>query len=203
MLRQLDHVVLVVRDLASAMADHRRRGFTVTPGGEHADGITHNALITFADGTYLEIVAFRDPARALTHRWWKIAADGGGFADFALLSDDLDADIAALADLLKTPPKEGGRIRPDGVELKWRTASLKPPLPFVIEDLTARELRVPGGAAAEHANGARGIASVVVGAVDIGDAEWRYAALRERGAPKVELRKAERDGLADVRFRSG
>ena len=202
MLRQLDHVVLVVRDLASAMTDHRRRGFTVTPGGEHADGITHNALIAFADGTYLEIVAFRDPARAPTHRWWKIAADGGGFADFALLSDDLNADAAALADVVKTPPKEGGRIRPDGVELKWRTAVLKAPLPFVIEDLTPRDLRVPGGAAADHANGARGIASVVIGAVDIGDAEWRYAALRERGAPQVEIHKAERDGLVDVRFRS-
>jgi glyoxalase-like protein len=202
MLRQLDHVVLVVRDLPAAMTDHRRRGFTVTPGGEHADGVTHNALIPFADGSYLELVAFRDLGRSLTHRWWTIAADGGGFADFALLSDDLAADSAALADLVKSPPKDGGRIRPDGVEIKWRTAILKPPLPFVIEDLTARELRVPGGAAADHANGARGIASVVIGAVDIGDAEWRYAALRERGAPKIELRKAEKDGLVDVRFRS-
>jgi hypothetical protein len=203
MLRQLDHVVLVVRDLASAIADHRRRGFTVTPGGEHADGVTHNALIPFADGSYIELVAFRDLGRSLTHRWWKVAADGGGFADFALLSDDLATDSAALADLVKSPPKEDGRIRPDGVAIKWRTAVLKPPLPFVIEDLTARELRVPGGAAAEHANAATGIASVVVGAVDIGDAEWRYAALRERGAPQVELRKAEKDGVLDVRFRSG
>lgn len=202
MLRQLDHVVLVARDLNSAIADHRRRGFTVTPGGEHADGATHNALITFGDGSYLEIVAFRDIARALTHRWWKIAADGGGLADFALLSDDLAADSTALADLVKTPPKEGGRIRPDGVELKWRTAVLKAPLPFVIQDITARELRVPGGAAAEHANGAQGIASVVIGAVDVADAEWRYATLRERGAPQVEIRKAEKDGLLDVRFRS-
>ena len=202
MLRQLDHVVFVARDLNAATADHRRRGFTVTPGGEHADGVTHNALITFADGSYIELVAFRDLARAVAHRWWKVAADGGGLADFALLSDDLAADAAALADLVKTPPKDGGRIRPDGVELKWRTALLQAPLPFVIQDLTARELRVPGGAAAEHANGATGIAALTVGAVDIADAEWRYAALRERGAPRVELRKAERDGLVDVRFRS-
>jgi hypothetical protein len=202
-LRQLDHVVLVARDLNAAIDDHRRRGFTVTPGGEHADGVTHNALITFADGSYLEIVAFRDLDGAPTHRWWKVAADGGGLADFALLSDDLAADSAALAELVKTPPKDGGRIRPDGVEVRWRTASLKPPLPFLIEDITARELRVPGGASAEHANGATGIASVVIGVVDIGDAEWRYAALRERGAPEVELRKAEKDGVLDVRFRSG
>ena len=202
MLRQLDHVVLVSRDLNSAIADHRRRGFTVTPGGEHADGATHNALIPFADGSYLELVAFHDLSRSLTHRWWRVAADGGGLADFALLSDDLAADSAALVELVKIPPKEGGRIRPDGVEIKWRTAVLKAPLPFVIEDLTARELRVPGGAAAEHANGATGIASVVLGAVDIGDTGWRYAALRERGAPQVELRKAHKDGLLDVRFRS-
>jgi hypothetical protein len=203
MLRQLDHVVLVARDLKTAVADHRRRGFTVTPGGEHADGVTHNALITFADGSYLELVAFRDLNRALTHRWWKVAADGGGLADFALLSDDLAADSAALAELVKTPPKDGGRIRPDGVELKWRTAVLKAPLPFVIEDITARDLRVPGGAASQHANGAIGIASVAVGAIDIGDVEWRYAELRKRGAPQVELRKAEKDGVLDVCFRGG
>jgi len=203
MLRQLDHVVFVVRDLQAAIADYRRRGFTVTPGGEHADGVTHNALVPFVDGSYLELIAFHDLGRSLTHPWWNIAADGGGVADFALLSDDLAADSAALADLVKRPPQEGGRVRPDGVELKWRTAVLKPPLPFVIEDLTPRELRVPGGAATNHANGASGIAAVVVGATNIGDTEWRYAVLRERGAPPIELRKADKDGVLDVRFRSG
>jgi len=203
MLRQLDHVVFVFRDLPAAMDDYRRRGFTVTPGGEHSDRVTHNALIPFADGTYVELVGFRDPSRSLTHRWWRIAANGGGIADFALLSDDIARDAAALTELLEIPPREGGRITPDGVELKWRTAVLKPPLPFIIEDLTPREFRVPGGAAADHANGATGIASVIVGATDLADAEWRYAALRERGAPQVELRAAEKDGPLDVRFRSG
>jgi glyoxalase-like protein len=202
MLRQLDHVVFVARDLQAAIDDHRRRGFTVTPGGEHVNGVTHNALVPFADGSYLELIGFRDLQRARANPWWKVAADGGGFAAFALLSDDLAADAAALGELVMSGPQEGGRTRPDGVELRWRTAALKAPLPFVIEDLTARELRVPGGAAAEHANGAIGIASVALGAVDVGDAEWRYAALRERGAPRVELRKAEKDGIMDVRFRS-
>jgi len=203
MLRQLDHVVYVFRDLQTAIDDHRRRGFTVTPGGEHADGMTHNALIPFADGTYLELVGFHDLSRSQTNRWWKIAADGGGIADFALLSDDIAADTAALADLVKSPPHHGGRTTPDGVVLTWRTAVLKPPLPFIIEDLTPREFRVPGGAAADHANGAMGISSVIVGATDLADAEWRYAALRERGAPQIEIREAKKDGPMDVRFRSG
>jgi hypothetical protein len=106
------------------MDDHRRRGFTVTPGGDHADGLTYNALVPFVDGSYLELVAFRDLDRSLTHRWWRVAAAGGGFADFALLSDDLAADAAALGDLVTRSPQQGGRIRPDGVEIKWRTAVL-------------------------------------------------------------------------------
>ena len=203
MLRQLDHVVFVFRELQSAIDDFRRRGFTVSPGGEHADHITHNALIPFADGTYLELVGFRDLSRAATHRWWNVAANGGGIADFALLSDDIAADTAALADLVKSPAKESGRITPDGVELKWRTAVLKAPLPFIIEDLTPREFRVPSGAAADHANGAIGIALVIIGTTDIADTEWRYASLRERGAPQIEIRRADKDGAIDVRFRAG
>ena len=202
MLRQFDHVVFVFRDLQTAIDDHRRRGFTVTPGGDHADRITHNALIPFADGTYLELVGFRDLNRSQSHRWWNVAADGGGIADFALLSDDIAADTTALAELVKTPPKEGGRLTPNGVELKWCTAVLKAPLPFIIEDLTPREFRVPSGAATDHANGATGIASIVIGATDIADTEWRYASLRERGAPQIEVRKEEKDGVVEVRFRS-
>lgn len=203
MLRQLDHVVYVVRDLSMAIDDHRRRGFTVTPGGEHANGVTHNALVPFVDGSYLELIGFRDLQRAPSNPWWTVAASGGGFAAFALLSDDLAADAAALVELVTSPPQQGGRIRPDGVELRWQTAQLRAPLPFIIEDITSRQLRVPGGAAADHANGASGIASVVLGAIDISDVEWRYAALRERGAPQIELRKADKDAMLDARFRSG
>src|SRR2546428_11532763 len=152
MLRQLDHVVMVVRDLVAAMDDYRRRGFTVTPGGEHADGLTHNALIPFADGSYLELVAFHDLSRALTHRWWKIAADGGGLADFALLSDDLAADTAALGELVAHPPAQGGRTRPDGTQLKWRTAILVPPPPLLIQDPTPPRPRGPRGAPVPHAH---------------------------------------------------
>lgn len=45
MLRQLDHVVLVRTDLKALILD-RRRGFTVEKGGDHAGGLSHNALVT-------------------------------------------------------------------------------------------------------------------------------------------------------------
>jgi hypothetical protein len=41
------------------MADLRDRGFTVTPGGEHATAPVANALVAFDDGAYLELVALR------------------------------------------------------------------------------------------------------------------------------------------------
>jgi hypothetical protein len=201
MIRGLDHVVLVVLDLEAAVAEHIRRGFTVTPGGEHAGGLTHNALVGFQDGSYLELLAFHDVAAAHgKHSWAPVAERGGGWADFALLSNDLRQDVTALGDLVARPPEEGGRQRPDGLGIAWRVARLERPLPFLIEDLTARELRVPGGDAAKHANKTSRIAAIVLGAMDPARVSERYAMLRERGAPETLVRRADRDGLLDVRF---
>ena len=203
MIRGLDHVVLVVLDLAVAVADHRARGFTVTPGGEHAGGLTHNALVGFQDGSYLEIIAFHDLAAARgKHSWAPVAERGGGWADFALSSSDLRQDLAALGDLLARPPEDGGRTRPDGVAIAWRVARLHKPLPFLIQDVTPRELRVPGGDAAKHANGTTGVASIVIGATDPDLVTDRWVKLRARGVSDIEIRRADRDGLIDVRFRS-
>src|SRR5207237_4721491 len=140
-IRGLDHVVLVVLDLDAAAAEHRSRGFTVTAGGEHAGGLTHNALVGFQDGSYLELIAFHDLAAARgKHSWAPVAERGGGWADFALLSGELLSDVKAVGDLVARPPEDGGRTRPDGVKVAWRLARLEKPLPFLIEDLTAREL---------------------------------------------------------------
>ena len=102
---------------------------------------------------------------------------------------------------MSKPPEDGGRTRPDGVKITWRTARLAPPLPFLIQDVTDRELRVPGGAAAAHANGAAGIVRVVVGCTDPVAFRTTYGALRRIGAPAITLQTADRDGVADVIFR--
>lgn len=201
MIRDIDHVIFVVLDLAAAVAEHCERGFTVTPGGEHVGGLTHNALVGFQDGSYLELIAFHDLAAARRkHGWAPVAERGGGWADFALLSNNFRHDVAALSDLVARPPEEGGRLRPDGIAIAWRLARLQEPLPFIIEDLTARELRVPGGDAAKHANKTTGVASIVLGATNPALVTERYAIMRERGAPDLEVRRADRDGLLDVRF---
>ena len=55
----LDHVILVVSDLQIATSQFTQLGFSVIAGGVHSGGLTHNALIPFPDGTYLELLATR------------------------------------------------------------------------------------------------------------------------------------------------
>ena len=199
MIKGLDHVVLVVLDLDAAIAEHRGRGYIVQRGGEHPGGVSHNALIGFADGSYLELFAFHDLKKSRgKHSWAPVAERGGGWADFALLSDDVVTDAAKLGDLLVRPTEPGGRKRPDGVEIGWRVARLRSPLPFLIMDRTPRELRVPSGDATRHPNGVAGVTSVVLGARDVDAVAGAYSRLRERGAPLIDIREAQSDGVIDV-----
>lgn len=69
-------------------------------------------------------------------------------------------------------------MRPDGREVKWRTARQTTfDLPFLCGDLTPREWRVPAGAARLHPNGARGIQRITVAVQDARVSAERYAAL--------------------------
>jgi catechol 2,3-dioxygenase-like lactoylglutathione lyase family enzyme len=178
MIGAIDHLVILVADLAEAVDDYETLGFTVSPGGEHTDGATHNALISFADGTYLELLAFRRDAPE--HRWWRHTSAGAGLIDFALLPDATDAAVAAARarGLPLHGPFAGGRERPDGVRLAWQTALADAPeLPFLCGDVTPRELRVPDGHAWRHTNGVMGIFRVTVAVHNLAVSTARYAAL--------------------------
>ncbi len=182
MISAIDHIVIGVDDLAAAVADYAAAGFTVTPGGQHTGGETHNALISFADGAYLELIAFTDPSRRVEHRWWDKLAGGEGFLDYALRSDGLvaEADRLRQAGLAADGPRDGGRLRPDGQAIAWRTLQPEAPvaaLPFVIEDVTARGLRVPPDPATKHGNGVRAVAGLIVAVDDLDAAIPPYATL--------------------------
>lgn len=178
MIRAIDHIVILVEELEAAIRDYETLGFTVVPGGEHADGASHNALVAFADGSYLELIAFRREAPA--HRWWRHTAVGEGLIDFALLPGAIEEDLAAARarGLVLSGPFAGGRERPDGVRLEWQTAfAEQPELPFLCGDVTPRELRVPSGPATHHHNGVTGIFRVTVAVRDLEASAARYAAL--------------------------
>ncbi len=181
--KAIDHVVVAVHDLTQAITDYRRLGFTVTIGGDHAHRGSHNALITFDDGSYIELIAFKHEPPVKDNTWWDLLQIGEGLVDFALVSDDLLAELEHLSarDFDITGPMEGGRLRKDGIRIAWRVARLNTAgserLPFLIDDITAHDLRVPRGEDAMHTNGILGIAGVTVAVSSNETAEPLYRAL--------------------------
>jgi hypothetical protein len=188
MIDRLDHVVILVSDLAAAIDDYARLGFAVAPGGEHTGGATQNALVCFADSSYLELIAFRRSAP--DHTWWRHTARGEGLIDFALLPSAIEQDIATARGrgLEIAGPFPGGRLRPDGQQLEWQTGrAATPDMPFLCADVTPRALRVPGGELTQHANGAQGVAALHVAVADRAASAARYQALLGR-APEPDGR---------------
>jgi hypothetical protein len=164
-LLKLDHAIIAVADLDPAVEDYRALGFTVIYGGRHASGATHNALICFQDGTYLELLApTGDPAQPGAPDYSPLVLHGEGLVGYALLSTDLTADAEALRSrgVQVGEISEGRRLRKDGIELHWRTATIDGGMsPFLIEDITPRHLRVPDDLTTiTHANGVSGIAKL-------------------------------------------
>ena len=173
MITGIDHIVIAVGSLERAIETWRGLGFTVVEGGKHPYG-SYNALVGFADGSYIELLGFYEESPA--HPWWDLLHErGGGLIDFCLATDDIRADHAAFraggvdcSDLI-----EGGRARPDGYEVKWINCKVDGDwqglIPFIIEDVTPRGERLPREV--DHANGVTGIARVSFATNDVA----RYA----------------------------
>lgn len=190
MIHGIDHIVIISANLDTAIANARKAGFTVVPGGTHADGATHNALIAFADGSYIELISPTENTEGKQHRWFPRLEKGGGLVDMCLFSDDLAADVARIstAGRAYVGPVDNGRARPDGEILKWKGAF--PPgavgetgWPFLIEDVTPRSLRVPEAPdQVQHQNGALGVAGVTVVTHDLQATAADYEAISGRPA---------------------
>lgn len=189
MLNGIDHLVIVVPELDAAIASYRALEFTVVPGGRHPIG-THNALIAFADGSYLELIAFFEPNTQ--HRWYQRLELGGGLIDFCLQTDDLAADAAAFraAGVALADPRPLSRVRPDGYTLRWVLSipeSHGGVAPFLIEDETPRDERVPRATA--HANGVTGIRLVTVAVSDVPSVRRWYE--RVPGAKVIPMERLD------------
>ena len=216
-LPSIDHAVLAVSSLAGAVEAFEAAGFTVMPGGRHGELPTENAIVPFADGSYLELLAARDPVTredwrslstgpgwsrhlrgvsAIARRFLPSMAAEDGVVDWCLRSGDLMRDAARLRRLghVAAGPVAMQRERPDGERLAW---SLLLPesrlLPFWIAARTPRERRVPA-LPGPHANGARGIASVRIrasvvpmAALALGDAFDVLPAADPTGVTRLDL----------------
>ena len=190
MFRGIDHFVVVVPELEAAVASYTRAGFTVVRGGRHSIG-THNALIAFSDGSYIELIAFLNPVPG--HPWQAALDKGGGIIDFCMQTDDLDADVEALrrAGAKLGDPTSMTRERPDGYRVGWVLAIPQPPfngqLSFLIRDETPRDERVPRERS--HPNGVTGIRTIAIAVEDPGATSRYYA--RVLGRPAVPIQRPE------------
>jgi catechol 2,3-dioxygenase-like lactoylglutathione lyase family enzyme len=175
MIDRLDHVVVVVADLESAITRYRRAGFHVQPGGRHPDRGTENAIIRFGL-TYLELLAVWDPARAEARGPFGqtivdalAARPTGGLLGYVLATHDIKEEAARLraADIPFDGPFAMQRERPDGNRLVWQLlvphgTPWRRPWPMIIEWGTPDGERLGWEPVVEHRNGASGFSRLDV-----------------------------------------
>jgi catechol 2,3-dioxygenase-like lactoylglutathione lyase family enzyme len=200
MITGIDHIVVVVPKLEPAKSSYSQLGFTVVPGGSHPAYGSRNALVAFADRSYIELIAFENPA--LKHPWSDKLTSGGGLIDFCFRTSDLRTEVKAFrgAGIDISDPSPLTRTRPDGYLLKWvlaipaRDSGV---VPFLIEDETPRDERVPQQS--EHRNGVLGIAALTL-ALDSLNSLERIGAFYSRvlGAQpsKIDRLELEASGLS-------
>jgi hypothetical protein len=180
----IDHVILGSADLDAGMREFAERtGVTPQVGGVHPGRGTRNALASFGDLHYLEILA-PDPAQGRSDRnaglgvYTKLTPDG-----WAVRTSDIEATARTLraAGFTIEGPLDGARLRPDGVRLAWRTLNVLGPkadlLPFFIEWKTMEahpSKSAPGGCtlggvsvAEEHDEAVRTLMTAVGIPVDV------------------------------------
>lgn len=153
-------------------------GFTLSPGGVHNGGYSHNALIHFKDGTFLELFAFRpgiktsiirladklgflekkkkNPKLGYMPRFMKGLHGKEGIMDFAMLLEDIDEYLGGISYRKIGPALTFSRMRPDGIELSWKLAFPEDlELPFLMSPYEPPQT-VPAEKT-QHKNGAIGI----------------------------------------------
>lgn len=196
-LRQ-DHAIILVKNLRQAVRDYRELGFHVVEGGALKGGAS-NALIPFADGTYLELFtvgsflpllakclraigrldAMSKGRGEMERRFIPRFADGEGFIDCVLQAEELERHMERIRSrgLDIAGPVEGSRRQADGTTLTFQWGIPHARFPFLISDITPRSLRVPVQEASKHANGAAGIKEVMMVVRDLEEGKAQYAGL--------------------------
>ena len=175
MILTLDHVVIAVDNLDQAIQDYEALGFTVLRGGVHANRATHNALIAFSDGTYIELLAHtgEDPLPGMID-FSQMLNHGEGLAGFALRTYNLEAEAQRMkqAGFVVGEVVEGSREK-EGRVMRWKLALIEDSFaPFLIQDVTPRTWRVPDDPQyVTHMNHAVGIPAVEFAVRDI-RASW-------------------------------
>jgi hypothetical protein len=207
---RIDHVTV-----AGVHLDAMRRaltaaaGFPTEYGGPHSNHATEMALVSFPDGSYLELMGIQakpDPVAVSMHDWSKFLENNAGPCAFALRVSDLNAEVRELkaAGIPAGAPEPSGRTRPDGTKIAWETVNVGPGqrgslFPFLIRDVTPRENRAyPGGK--PTTDRFAGVAKVVIGVHDLEGAIAQYRRAFRLPAP---LRQQDSQFAAELAWFEG
>jgi hypothetical protein len=162
---ELDHLVVVVKDLEKARSIFRDKGFYVSQGGTH--GLTINALILFEEGPYIELIAMKSNflrkifkilhffrilkaieflAPSLIHRFINWFTQSNGIRDICFSGSNFKNNTLPHSKSKETllPKKRFYRETLSGKKAEWYlTGYQMHSLPFFIEDITNKEIRFP------------------------------------------------------------
>ena len=184
MLTGLDHIIIGVNDLETATRIFSEKlGLLASGGGVHPSGGTANRIIVIGD-TYLELITVRTPAQAQQSMLDRLAK-GDGYLNFALTSDDIQADSAATASrgVSIIGPTPGQLKAADGRPRSWSRTDIERPdltqhYPFIIQhDSTGEERRsrLAGWTTPpEHPLGVSKVLSATIAVADLAEATHRF-----------------------------
>ena len=169
----IDHVVVVVSDIAKAERTWQRLGFAVQPRGFHKKLGTANHLMIFGDN-YFELIGVVEPNEFNASRREMLAKSGEGLANAALRTDSADvahktwtdADLQpdAVLEFDREVEISGRKERAAFRTVRLGTKRAKLLGYFVCEHRTPQFVYRPEWA--QHPNGVKALAGAVVIAED-------------------------------------
>jgi len=190
----IDHATVAGKNLKAMEAKLESAGLHCEYGGPHKNGATEMALLSFPDGSYLEVIALQpnaDPAVVQKQPWAKQMEGDAGPCAWAVRVKDVAAEVERLkaSGVTVAKPEQSGRARPDGVKLEWETAQVGAEprgtfFPFLIRDVTPRQNRAfPTGKPTTKDFG--GVSRVVIVVRDLKESAKRYRAAYGLG-PEIQ-----------------
>lgn len=145
----IDHVTIAGADLNALQETFSQLSLDPDYGGQHSNGITHMALLGFNDGSYIELISSLTRDMQDSVFWGQHIHTDGGPCAWAVRVGDMAAQTTQLTNrgIPVDGPHNYHRQHPDGAMIKWQLAfpgnhPAGATLPFLIQDVTARSLRV-------------------------------------------------------------
>ena len=186
----LDHVVIAVRDFASASSLFRDSlGFSLKPGRLHGNGLS-NVHVRFGDGSALELIAAGKGEPDRLSEWYRrFLVEGEGGAFVALRAGPPDSILDRLGELAPQA------LVFESAAFDWVSFPEGHPLhPIFFIHVRERPVDLPSQL--QHANGATGLAEVWLESVE---PEILAALLGKLGAePCGEVEGFQ--GLSGIRY---